>query len=94
MLGILIPQLGSAVLPRCPRVSSFFAACQAWRCRTSSLPVGATKGFAGGVEPFFMSTTTIDEMARQRREATIICLLLRKTSLGADVLWLSFAGEP
>jgi hypothetical protein len=56
--------------------------------------VGATKGFAGGVEPFFMSTTTIDEMARQRREATIICLLLRKTSLGADVLWLSFAGEP
>ena len=58
------------------------------------------QGFAGGVEPSFMSTTTSDEVAREYsgvregREATIFCLLLGKTSLGADVSWLSqFAGE-
>lgn len=58
------------------------------------------QGFSGGVEPSFMSTTTSDEVAReysgvhQKREATIFCLLLGKTSLGADVSWLSqFAGE-
>lgn len=58
------------------------------------------QGFSGGVEPSFMSTTTSDEVAReysgvhQKREAIIFCLLLGKTSLGADVSWLSqFAGE-
>ena len=58
------------------------------------------QGFAGGVEPGFMSTTTDAKVAvqysgiHQGREATIFCLQLGKMSLGADVSWLSqFAGE-
>ena len=58
------------------------------------------QGFAGGVDPGFMSTTTDVEVAReysgvnQGREATIFRLQLGKMSLGADVSWLSqFAGE-
>ena len=58
------------------------------------------QGFAGGVDPGFMSTTTDVEVAKgysgidQGREATIFRLELGKMSLGADVSWLSqFAGE-
>ena len=58
------------------------------------------QGCAGGVEASFMSTTLSEEVARQYsgviegREATIFRLLLGKTSLGADITWLSqFARE-
>ena len=58
------------------------------------------QGCAGGVEASFMSTTLSEEVARkysgvhQGREATIFRLRLGKTSLGADITWLSqFAGE-
>jgi hypothetical protein len=58
------------------------------------------QGFAGGVEASFMSTTLSEEVARkysgvnEGREATIFRLELGKTSIGADISWLSqFAGE-
>ena len=58
------------------------------------------QGCAGGVEASFMSTTLSEEVARkysgvhEGREATIFRLMLGKTSLGADISWLSqFAGE-
>jgi len=58
------------------------------------------QGCAGGVEASFMSTTLSEEVARkysgvhQGQEATIFRLTLGKTSLGADISWLSqFAAE-
>ena len=58
------------------------------------------QGCAGGVEASFMSTTLSEEVARkysgvhEGREATIFRLTLGKTSLGADISWLSqFTGE-
>ena len=58
------------------------------------------QGFAGGVEAAFMSTTVKEEVARkysgvhEGREATIFKLLLGKTSLGANIAWISqFEGE-
>lgn len=53
------------------------------------------QGFAGGVEPSFMSTTLDDEVARkysgvlEGKEATIFKLLLDRTSIGADISWVS-----
>ena len=58
------------------------------------------QGFAGGVDASFMSTTLDDSVARkfsgvdQGRLGTIFKLLLGKTSLGADITFLSqFTGE-
>ena len=59
------------------------------------------QGFAGGVDPGFMSTSVSEEVARKYSvsrqggsNATIFRLQLGKMSLGADVSWLSqFAGE-
>ena len=58
------------------------------------------QGFMGGVEVSLMSTTTKKSVAvhysgaAQGREATIFRLILGKTSIGADVSWLSqFKGE-
>ena len=58
------------------------------------------QGFAGGVEAAFMSTTVKEEVARkysgvhEGRKATIFKLLLGKTSLGANISWISqFEGE-
>jgi hypothetical protein len=58
------------------------------------------QGCAGGVEASFMSTTLSEEVARKHSgvneglEATIFRLELGKTSLGADITWLSqFPGE-
>ena len=58
------------------------------------------QGFAGGVEASLMSTTTNEEVARrysgarEGRLATIFKLTLGKSSLGADISWLSqFEGE-
>ena len=53
------------------------------------------QGFAGGVEPSFMSTTRMEQVARnysgalEGSEATIFKLLVDRNSIGADISWAS-----